>query len=194
MTKPVAEALDLDDALRFPLVVLPHRHRYVVLVGRKLHGDLVGDELIGPGVDRAVEHPGVKIRLRLGLGRERNRFPSELRVGAPLRSPQVLVLRTAPFHLVDRHALLLELPGARVPARHHVDLAVADRRAVALKAIVIFLESKRVASCVARPFPVDGRPAGLIDFGTRSLDMVMGALASERQIQSETCGRKGSHP
>src|SRR3974390_2364867 len=50
---------------------------------------------------------------------------ASLRLGAPPR--------TLPAQL-DRHALLLELGCARIPDRHHVDLAVADEllRLVAL--------------------------------------------------------------
>src|SRR5947207_10804657 len=58
--EPLVEPLlDLDDTVGFPLIVLAHRDRRIVLVGRQLNGDLLGDEGIGLGMNRAVEPPGV---------------------------------------------------------------------------------------------------------------------------------------
>ena len=66
--------LDLNNPVCLPLIVLPNRNRLVVLVGRQLDGDVLGDEGIGIRMDRTVEEPRVELGLRLGLRGERDQL------------------------------------------------------------------------------------------------------------------------
>jgi len=102
-------------------------NRLVVRVGRQLKRDLLGDEGVGARMDWAVKEPRVEVGLRLACEANAINSHASLRLGAPLSTDQVLVLRNRSVpNQLDRNALLLELACSRVPDRHHVDLAVAD--------------------------------------------------------------------
>src|SRR5262249_10800460 len=77
--------------------------------------------------DRAIIEPRVELGLLLRAAGELDQLPGETAARRALEhAPRAGRAHRAVPDELDRHALLLELGRARVPDRHHVDLAVAD--------------------------------------------------------------------
>src|SRR5204863_3168279 len=100
----------------------------IVGIGWKLNGDAGRNQLIGPGVNGTVIKPAVELGLGLRLRSEIDEFPGELAIRRSFEDAPGAGAAHGPLpHELDRDATLLELGGARVPDRHHVDLAIADK-------------------------------------------------------------------